>query len=96
MDSHRAAFKVNDDEWREVKRVAVSYANGLDAITELDSEAEHLLELSKVVLVEPNNYRPEGLTDAEWAVITHIATERLNGRDPLEEPREWNYTDSRV
>ncbi len=53
---------------------------------------EDIIEKAIIQLVEVDQYRPEPLSDAEWTVIKYLATQIVNGLDPFNPPKMWDYT----
>ncbi len=82
---------LNDKEWKLILMQAIAELNGL-GVDDPDERMEEIIEAADVSLVKPEKYRPTGLNPAEWSVILHIAREKVNGRDPLADPTDWDYT----
>jgi hypothetical protein len=63
-----------------------------DRLPALQRIADALIERCELMLIEPDNHRPQDITDTEWFLVKRIASENINGRDfnpeaPLEQER---------
>lgn len=107
-DNYRAELApgMNDDQWGEIKEIADAIANGTDADGTTPPEqaevASILFDRCPLVLLGADDHRKIAVTGlerepskAEWQLIVWLATERANGRDPLERPADWDFTNYR-
>jgi hypothetical protein len=96
-DDYRAelATDVSDDTWNAAVEVANLIANGEDddegGMTEL---AQDIFDRCRLQLLGADAHRASfpGLSEAEWKLVKHVATERANGNDPLAMPANWDFT----
>lgn len=98
------AVDVSDDFWGSAKEAADAIANGEDAEgSEQELElGQSIFDKTNLVLLDTEPQKDVAVralgrqpTPAEWQLIKWLATERVNGRDPLERPANWDFSEYR-